>query len=377
MIKMRIGFAYDSAYPWFNGGIEKRRFLVMAALRKAGHEVHLFTMFREGMPGEEFTYRGIRYHCCGKALPTNAMYKNGRRNVSWPLKYASLLDIKIWKYRFDILDADAFPFVHIPKLAAYAKITGAKFVVTWHEVWDREYWERYLPGFGLMGYVAEQISARLSKNAIAISSKTKESLISVLKMPEKNITIFPAAIDGERIRMFLRGGTKRKSEKFVSVGRLVPQKRIDMAIRAVAGTDARLTIIGSGPEKPRLIALARKLGIEKRVKFVNMLSEDSLMKEISQARGLLMFSEREGMSIITLESLALGTAVLIAKSTSLPKEIRRHCRTIDEQDLSGSVMRLLKNKKSVLYHPRIDRKAITDEFSVEKSNAVYKRIADR
>ncbi|MDE1870596.1 MAG: hypothetical protein KGH71_06570, partial [Candidatus Micrarchaeota archaeon] len=85
-------------------------------------------------------------------------------------------DIKIWKYRFDILDADAFPFVHIPKLAAYAKLTGAKFVVTWHEVWGREYWERYLPSLGLFGYVAEKLSARVSRAAIANTSKTAEDL---------------------------------------------------------------------------------------------------------------------------------------------------------------------------------------------------------
>ncbi|MDE1805092.1 MAG: glycosyltransferase, partial [Candidatus Micrarchaeota archaeon] len=145
---MRFGFAYDSAYPWFNGGIEKRRYLIMRALHEAGHEVHLFTMFREGMPGMEFVHKGIHYHCCAKAIPSHEMYTNGRRNMKWPLKYASVLPAVIWNYRFDLVDADAFPFLHIPNLAAYSRLTGANFVVTWHEVWDRKYWERYLPRLG-------------------------------------------------------------------------------------------------------------------------------------------------------------------------------------------------------------------------------------
>ncbi|MDE1828320.1 MAG: glycosyltransferase family 4 protein [Candidatus Micrarchaeota archaeon] len=371
---MKIAFAYDSAYPWFNGGIEKRRFLIMEALRKAGHEVHLFTMFREGMPSEEFTYKGVHYHCCGKALPTSAMYKRGRRNISWPLKYASLLDIKIWKYRFDILDADAFPFVHIPKLAAYAKLTGAKFVVTWHEVWGREYWERYLPSLGLFGYVAEKLSARVSRAAIANTSKTAEDLERILRFPKGDITIFPAAISKEEISHLSKTMGKKKTERFVAVGRLVPEKRMDMAIRAVAGTDSQLTIVGRGPEKPRLVALAKRLRASKRITFAEGLPEKEIMRALASARALLMFSEREGMSIISIESLALGTPVIITASTSIPEEIKQHCHKIDEKDLAGSLNGLLKNRRSVLYLPKIDRRRILEEFSAEKSEQVYKRI---
>ncbi|MDE1850905.1 MAG: glycosyltransferase family 4 protein [Candidatus Micrarchaeota archaeon] len=374
MMKMRVGFAYDSAYPWFNGGIEKRRFLIMDALRRAGHEVHLFTMFREGMPSEEFTYKGVHYHCCGKALPASAMYKRGRRNISWPLKYASLLDLKIWKYRFDILDADAFPFIHIPKLAAYAKLTGARFVVTWHEVWDRQYWERYLPSLGLLGYVAERLSARASGIAIANTSQTAADLERVMGFPRGKITVFPAAISGKEILRFKKAARAGKAERFVVVGRLVPEKRIDLAIRAVAGAGSELLVVGRGPEKTKLIALAKRLGAAGRIKFADGLSEGAMMKALAGARALLMFSEREGMSIVSIESLALGTPVIITKSTSIPQEIRIHCHKIEEEDLAGSLARLVKTKSSVIYKPKIDTGKILDEFSAEKSERIYRKI---
>jgi len=372
---MRIGFAYDSAYPWFKGGIEKRKFLIMNALKNAGHEVHAFTMFREGMPSDEFTYKGIHYHCCGSAMPTSAMYRNGRRNISWPLKYATLLDLKIWKYRFDLFDAEAFPFLHIPKLAAYARLTGAKFVVTWAEVWDRNYWESYLPTIGLLGYVAEKISARLSTQSIAISSATKGKMVEVLKVPQRKITVFPAAIDGKEIGNILKRKIK-KSDKFVVIGRLVPEKRVDMAIMAVAGTGAELIIIGTGPERLKLLALAKKLGLEKKVRIEDIQEREAVLRHICEARGMLMFSAREGLSIVSIEALALGTPVIIVRSTSLTKEIRRHCYTVDERDLSGSISRLLNNKKSMLYSPNIDRRRILEEFSAERSEQVYKKILD-
>jgi len=65
---LKIAFAYESAYPWFNGGIEKRRYNILRSLAKdKSNEMHMFTLYRTGMPGMEFKYEGVQYHCVGKA----------------------------------------------------------------------------------------------------------------------------------------------------------------------------------------------------------------------------------------------------------------------------------------------------------------------
>jgi len=367
---MRIGFAYDSAYPWFNGGIEKRRFLIMQELQRAGHEIHCFTMYREGMTGMEFTYKGVHYHCVGMAVPASSMYKNGRRNMSWPIKYAALLPLKIIDYKFDIIDADAFPFLHIPKLAAYAKLTGAKFVVTWHEVWDKKYWKSYLPTFGVLGYLAEKVSAKLSGNAIANTAATKEDLIRIFDMAEESVQVFPAAISRRELEAFARKSPRKPSGKFVVIGRLIPEKRVDLAIRAVAKTKAGLLVIGSGPEKQRLIALAKELGASGRIKFMEGVKEEQLLRELRNSLALLMFSEREGMSIITIEALALGVPVLVTKETSLPAEIKRHCHAIETMEIA----RMIANKGSALYKKGASAREVLEKFSVEKAPEIYRQI---
>ncbi|MDE1856445.1 MAG: glycosyltransferase, partial [Candidatus Micrarchaeota archaeon] len=169
-----------------------------------------------------------------------------------------------------------------------------------------------------------------------------KSMVEVLGVPAKNVVVFPAAIDGSEIRGVLRRRFKR-SNKFVVVARLVPEKRVEMAIRAIVGTGAELIVIGTGPEEPKLLALARKLGVEKKVRIENIREREAVLRHISEARGMLMFSAREGLSIVSIEALALGTPVIITKSTSLTDEIRRHCHTVDERNLSGSIARLLKN----------------------------------
>ncbi|MDE1870517.1 MAG: glycosyltransferase, partial [Candidatus Micrarchaeota archaeon] len=345
---MRIGFAYDSAYPWFNGGIEKRRFLIMQELQRAGHEIHCFTMYREGMKGMEFEYKGVHYHCVGMAVPKSSMYKNGRRNMSWPIKYAALLPLKIIDYKFDIIDADAFPFLHIPKLAAYARLIDAKFVVTWHEVWDKTYWKKYLPTFGGLGYLAEKLTARLSSNVIANTTPTRDDLVRVFGVEKGRIEVFPAAISRRELEAFAGKNPRRPSGKFIAIGRLIPEKRVDLAIRAVSKTKAGLTIIGSGPEKQRLIALAKELGASSRIKFVEAVKEEQLLKELRNSLALLMFSEREGMSIITIEALALGVPVLVTKQTSLPAEIKRYCHTLGSVDLGRELGKMVADKGSAI-----------------------------
>lgn len=367
---MRIGFAYDSAYPWFNGGIEKRRFLIMQELLGEGHEIHCFTMYREGMPGTEFTYKGVHYHCVGMAVPSSSMYKHGRRNMSWPIKYAALLPLKIIDYKFEILDADAFPFLHIPKLAAYARLTGAKFVVSWHEVWDKEYWKRYLPTFGTLGYLAEKLSARLSSNVIANTTPTMEDLARIFDVPKSKMQVFPAAISRREMEAFARKNPRKQSGKFVVIGRLIPEKRVDLAIRAVAKTKAGLTVIGSGPERHRLVALAKELGASGRIKFVEGIKEEQLLRELRNSLALLMFSEREGMSIITIEALALGVPVLITKETSLPGEIKRYCHKIEALELQ----RMISNKGSALYKKEKSTEEVLERFSVEKAPEIYRKI---
>jgi hypothetical protein len=177
-MKLKLAFAYDSAYPWFNGGIEKRRFLIMQALAHAGHEVHCFTMLREGMPGKEFSYKGIRYHCCGVAIPNSKMYVHGRRNIRWPLKYALILPFKLIRYdNFDLIDADAFPFLHLFTISLIAKLKRIKFIVTWHEVWSLEYWKRYLGKVGgIVGYFVEYLASKLTKDFISNSNETAKRL---------------------------------------------------------------------------------------------------------------------------------------------------------------------------------------------------------
>ena len=94
----------------------------------------------------------------------------------------------------------------------------------------------------------------------------------------------------------------------VSVGRLVPSKRVDRAISYAARQDATLVIIGDGPARPSLTRHATRL--KARVRFTGELPRCEALMHIAAADALLLASRTEGCSTVAREATALGTPVL-------------------------------------------------------------------
>jgi glycosyltransferase involved in cell wall biosynthesis len=373
---LRIAFASDSAYPWFNGGIEKRRYIIMRELAREGHEVHCFTMHRRSMPGQAFTYKGIRYHSVGEALGWEGMYRGGsrRRSIRMPLLFSLQLFWKILPYRFDVLDADSFPFLHLLPLFVYSKLRGVKFAITWHEVWSASFWRRYLRGLGILGYLVEWLSPRLADMQIANSSTTKRLLEEVLGVEPGRILVFPVAVDSEEMRrLWKKRGKVRKKEQFIVVSRLVAHKRVWLAIEAVSKTRAKLLVVGNGPDLEELKRLADKKA-PGRVAFMHDLSSEQLFESIMESRAMIMPSEREGLSLVTIEALALGVPVVVADTSSLPEEVRRMCIEARESELGALLNKMLKNWKGYADKAMALRARVLEEFSAGDSGRIYEKV---
>jgi glycosyltransferase involved in cell wall biosynthesis len=94
-------------------------------------------------------------------------------------------------------------------------------------------------------------------------------------------------------------------------GGLIRRKRIDLAIRGLAGlaqrspgADAHLHVVGSGPLRARLDTLAAHLGVADRVTFHGFL--DAPLGLMAAMDVVLLTSDREGVPRSLMEALALG-----------------------------------------------------------------------
>ncbi len=97
----------------------------------------------------------------------------------------------------------------------------------------------------------------------------------------------------------------------VTVGRLVPSKRVDRAIAYVADAPdlEALIVVGDGPARGRLEELARRRGVD--VRFVGLVPRAEALAWIGAADVVLHASEREGLSTVLREAEALGVRCVV------------------------------------------------------------------
>lgn len=112
----------------------------------------------------------------------------------------------------------------------------------------------------------------------------------------------------------------------LTVGRLVPRKGVDTVLRALPRVlrvqpDVEYRIVGSGPDRPRLITLARELQIGSSVKFMGNVPDEHLPALYRNAHVYVMPAREErqsasieGFGIVYLEASACGLPVIAGRS---------------------------------------------------------------
>jgi len=103
-----------------------------------------------------------------------------------------------------------------------------------------------------------------------------------------------------------------KEYDVVFCGRLVKNKAVDVLLEAIAQTqDAKLLIIGDGPEKSALQKLAKKIKIDDRVTWKGWLeTQEEVFVAIKSSRVFVMCSTSEGGPRSALEAMACGVPVI-------------------------------------------------------------------
>ncbi len=96
------------------------------------------------------------------------------------------------------------------------------------------------------------------------------------------------------------------------VGRLIQRKGLDVLLRAIVGVtpSVRLVVIGDGPARDALHALASELGLDTRVQWLGRCSNTDARLWMAQAQALLVPSEFEQWGLVVNEAWMAPTLVL-------------------------------------------------------------------
>lgn len=175
--------------------------------------------------------------------------------------------------------------------------------------------------------VSEAVAADLSRASVVLPNPYRDRLFRILPGVER-------------------------SRDLLFVGRLVSDKGVDLLLDALAllareGLEPGLTVVGDGPEMPRLREQARRLGLDGRVEFLGTRTGEDLAEVMNRHRILVVPSRyEEPFGIVALEGIACGCVVVGSEGGGL-KEAIGPCgftfRNGDVAELAGLLARLLRD----------------------------------
>ncbi|HWD02108.1 MAG TPA: glycosyltransferase [Amycolatopsis sp.] len=145
--------------------------------------------------------------------------------------------------------------------------------------------------------------------------------LSRMGVSRSRISVVPCGVDLERFTSHGSVAKRRRANRLVTVGRLVPRKGFDTVITALAQLrDTELVIAGgpekgklkSDPEARRLRELADRLGVSDRVRWEGQVSRPDMPKLLRSADAVVCTPWYEPFGIVPLEAMACGVPVVAA-----------------------------------------------------------------
>lgn len=208
---------------------------------------------------------------------------------------------------FDVIDASFF-FPDGPAATALGRRYGVPVSIKARGA-DIHHW-------GRAPATARQVlaAARAADGLLAVSQAMADDMVA-LGMPYPRVHY--TGVDLDRFapadRTAAKAALSVSGALVVSVGALIPRKRHDIVIDAVAQLPGvSLRIAGDGPDRAALEARTAKLGIGDRVRLLGAVPHDDLPRLLAAADVGALASASEGLANAWLESLACGTPIVVA-----------------------------------------------------------------
>lgn len=242
---------------------------------------------------------------------TRAYGSGGNNRVSRLLKIYNLARIIIRQEKCDcITTQDPFEVGFIGLLLA-EKFKVALNVQEHGDFFSQKYW-RQEKLLHLCRYYLGLFVIKRADSVRVVSRRIKDYLISNLKIsPDKIITV--------PVFMFVKTERQARLEKkenfvFLNLGRFVKQKNLLLLLKAFSQVlkkhpDARLLLIGRGPEEKKLKNICSRLNIASAVRFLDW--TDNVDAYYAQADAYVLSSNYEGWGRVIIEATAAGLPIIM------------------------------------------------------------------
>jgi len=142
----------------------------------------------------------------------------------------------------------------------------------------------------------------------------------------ENVEVIPNGVDLEKFKSL---NFSKERHRIICVAHLKKVKGVRYLIQAMPEVlkefpDAKLVLIGEGPEEKRLKLKVERLKLEKYAEFKRSLSHERIPEELAKSEVFVLPSISEGMGIAIIEAQAAGIPVIGTKVGGIPDIIEDH-----------------------------------------------------
>ncbi|MFV0315142.1 MAG: glycosyltransferase family 4 protein [Anaerotignum sp.] len=327
---MNIGIFSDTYFPQINGVATSIRTLA-EGLEKKGHHVYIFTPEDPRTPkiDEPNIFRI-------PSLPF-LFAKGFRASLLCPPH----LWRKIYSLNLDIVHTQTeFPLGFLGKFISTTQ--GIPLIHTYHTMYE-DYVHYIAGGHIISPEMAKDFSkafCNITTDVIVPTKKTQDLLLSYgVNTP---ISIIPTGIDtahfnksnftrDEILELRRTLGIEENTPVVLSLGRVAKEKSIDLVLQAMPNLfhrlpEAKMVIVGDGPEKSNLEQMAKSLEIEDRVIFTGAKPWTEIGKYYQLGDVFCSASVSETQGLTFAESMAAGV-VVVAKDDPSISNLVSHNKT--------------------------------------------------
>ncbi len=285
------------------GGAETHLHEILTRLAARGHEITLLAAGWRGCEAED-AYDGLRILRAG-----------GPNTGNWALMGLARRLLKRESFDVIVEDVNKIPFFlpwlsRLPHLLVIPHLFGPTV------------FRETNPLFGTYVYLPELLIPRVYRKSrvLAISPSTRDDLVA-RGMDPTRVEVSYCGFDAEPYDL-TDPPPRDEAPRIVHLGRLRKYKGTEFVLRAFARireemSDARLDIVGGGPDRPALEKLSLELGLGESIRFHGHIPLPDMVDLLYRCHLFLNASPKEGWGLTVVEAGACGLPCVAADSPGL------------------------------------------------------------
>lgn len=189
---------------------------------------------------------------------------------------------------------------------------------------------------------ADLLISKRPDQYIAISNEVKDRIKKYYNRDSS--VIYPSIEDKFYSKEFT---PLDKRDYYLIVSRLVPYKKVDLAIKVFNKLNKPLMVVGTGSEEKSLKKIAGKT-----IKFVGAVNDEQLIHLYKNAKAVI-FPQVEDYGLVPIESQACGTPVIaLGKGGALETIVKNKTGVFFEEQSIGSLVKAVNRFEKLSINPQ-------------------------